>query len=273
MPTPVDYEKFIHPQDRMALKALKAIPFFDTLIKGYLSIFDEKLMRGINMASKIRLSPTQLPEYYNLLPEICDSIGIKEPEFYLEMNPLPNAYTFGDTNPFIVINSGIIDLLSKDELKAVIAHECGHILCHHVLYNSVARCVVNLGFNLFGIPDAALKPIIWGLMYWSRRSEFSSDRVAAYVMDNSETVVKTMIRLSGGGPSITDRVNIKEYLAQADEYANLLEDSKYNKLLQAYAIKEMDHPFSAVRSREINLWFDENKDDLPPKIITTGEWY
>ena len=273
MPTPIDYEKFIHPQDRMALKALKAVPLFDTVIKAYLSLYDERVQRGINMATKIRLSPTQLPEYYNLLPEICNSIGIKEPEFYLEMNPLPNAYTFGDTNPSIVINSGIIDLLSEDELKTVIAHECGHILCHHTLYKSVAHCIVNLGFSFFGIPDGALKPVIWALMYWSRRSEFSSDRVAAYVMDSSEIVTKTMIRLSGGGPSITDRVNIKEYMAQADAYANLLDESKFNKLLQADAIKDMEHPFPAVRSREINLWFNENKDDLPPKIITTGEWY
>ncbi len=258
----VDYNKFIHPQDRMAMEALKRIPLFDKVLKAYMSTFDENTLRGVNMASMIRLGPNQIPEIYNILPEICSTLGIDEPEFYLEMNPIPNAYTFGDTKPFVVVNSGLIDLLSPEELRVAIAHECGHILCHHVLYHSLAMILLRAGSGILGMTTA---PIYWALMYWCRRSEFSADRVAAYVMEDCDLVVRTMMRLSGGGQHITDSVNMAEYMKQAESYANLLDESKFNKALQAWAIKDAQHPFPGIRSLEIKKWFTENFEMLPER--------
>ena len=48
----------------------------------------EQLQTGLNMASKVRLSPTPLPHLYHILPPICELLDIKEPDFYLEMSPL-----------------------------------------------------------------------------------------------------------------------------------------------------------------------------------------
>lgn len=80
----------------------------------------------MNMASTIRLSPTQFPEIYKHLPPICERLGIQEPEFYLEMNPTPNAYTAGDTRVFIVVTSSLVEMMDDEELDAILAHECGH---------------------------------------------------------------------------------------------------------------------------------------------------
>lgn len=41
----------------------------------------EQLQYGVNMASAIRLSPSQLPKLYNRLPPICKKLGIEQPEF------------------------------------------------------------------------------------------------------------------------------------------------------------------------------------------------
>ncbi len=194
---PIDFEPFIHPTDRQALNSLKAIPLLDTVLKKYMKAVDENLLHGVNMASMIRLSRTQLPEIYGLLPEICVRLDIPEPEFYLQMDPQPNAYTAGDTRPFIVVNSGIIDLLRPEELKAVIAHECGHILCHHVLYHTLATHLLTIGTGLFSdFKNLVTAPLKWALLYWVRRSEFSADRVSAFVMQDSRVVVNTMMRLA-----------------------------------------------------------------------------
>ena len=107
-----------------------------------MSLGFEQLQYGINTASAIRLSPTQLPELYRHLPPICRVLGIKEPEFYLEMNPMPNAYTFGDTRIFITVTSGLVEMMDDEELDTVLAHECGHILCRHVLYHSIAQYIL-----------------------------------------------------------------------------------------------------------------------------------
>ena len=120
--------EFIHPEDAAALRQLESIPGFPALAKKVLELGIEKLQYGLNMASTIRLSPTQLPELYKHLPPICERLGIKEPEFYLEMNPMPNAYTSGDTRVFIVVTSGLVEMMDDEEFDAILAHECGHIL-------------------------------------------------------------------------------------------------------------------------------------------------
>ena len=119
---------FIHPEDAAALKTLKAIPALASVVKAFMNLGAEQLQTGLNLATKIKLSPRQLPKLYNLLPPICKKLDIKEPEFFLEMSPIPNAYAFGETQTAITITSGLVELMTEDELRAVVAHECGHIL-------------------------------------------------------------------------------------------------------------------------------------------------
>ena len=56
---------FIHPEDAAALRQLESIPGFPTLVKKLMSMGLEQLQYGVNMASAIRLSPSQLPKLYN----------------------------------------------------------------------------------------------------------------------------------------------------------------------------------------------------------------
>lgn len=243
---------FIHPEDAAALAQLESIPGFPMLVKKFLALGLEKLTYGINMASTIRLSSTQLPNLYNLLPPIVKMMGIKEPEFYLQMDPSPNAWTFGDTNIFVTITSGLVELLDEEELKAVIAHECGHILCRHVLYHSLAEYIIR-GLDDLGIIGGIGKPLEYAFFYWQRKSELSCDRVSSIVTD-LDTTCRVMARLSGGSIKITKDINLEEWATQADKYEDIKNDGLWNKALQIYAVSTLSHPFSAVRVREILKW-------------------
>ena len=53
---------FIHPEDAAALDALKSIPVLPQVIKSFMDLGVEQLTTGLNMASKVKLSPSQLPE-------------------------------------------------------------------------------------------------------------------------------------------------------------------------------------------------------------------
>ena len=187
---------FIHPEDAAALRQLESIPGFPTLVKKLMSMGLEQLQYGVNMASAIRLSPRQLPKLYNRLPPICKKLGIEQPEFYLSMDPNPNAWTFGDTKIFITITSGLVDMMTEEELDAVIAHECGHILCHHVLYHSIAHYVMD-GLDSLGVLGSLGAPLQYAILYWERKSELSCDR-AASIVTTPAIVASTMARLSGG---------------------------------------------------------------------------
>jgi Zn-dependent protease with chaperone function len=118
------------------------------LAKEVLNLISEKSFFIENMSGKIKLGPNQMPEIYNLLPPICEKLGIDEPELYLELNRNPNAYTFGDSMVAIVLTSGLLETFSSEEIQVIIAHECGHILCHHTLYKTIARMIL-LNGNYF----------------------------------------------------------------------------------------------------------------------------
>lgn len=241
---------FIHPEDAAALRQMENIPGFATLVKKILAIGIENLQYGVNMASSIRLSEKQLPNLYRHLPPICQKLGIKEPEFYLQMNPMPNAWTSGDTRIYITMTSGLVEMMSDEELDAIIAHECGHILCRHVLYHTVAGWLTE---GLTGVLGDLTLPIRYAILYWSRKSELSADR-AASIITSPEVVASTMARLSGGPKSITSQIDMQEWARQADEYEKIQNDGLWNKALQLSVIADLDHPFSAVRVREILKW-------------------
>ena len=246
--------EFIHPEDAAALRQLESIPGFPALVKKIMAIGFEQLQYGLNMATAIRLSPTQLPKLYNHLPPICKKLGIAEPEFYLQMDPMPNAWTFGDTKIYITITSGLVELLNDEELDAVIAHECGHILCRHVLYHSIAQYLL-IGADSLGILGSLTAPVKYAIYYWQRKSELTCDRCAA-IITSPKVVARSMARLSGGPKKITDELNLIEWARQANEYEAIKNDGLWNKALQLSVTIGQSHPFSAVRVREILKWAD-----------------
>ncbi len=254
---PIDYKPFIHPEDREAMANLEAIPLLDTVVKKHMESFTEDMMQGINLASFVRIGPRQMPDLHSILLEVCEELKITVPDFFLEMDPNPNAYTYGYTKPFVVVNSGIIDLLDRTQLKSVIAHECGHILCQHVLYHTLAASLVDAGGllgSVFGLGIVS-KPLKWALMYWVRRSEFSADRVAAYVMKDASVVARTMMHIAGGASKTVGEINLDLFLEQAEEYEKYISQSQKSKILQKWEARSHSHPYPALRAAEVLKWY------------------
>ncbi len=244
---------YYHEQDKQALDTLRAIPGFTAALKSFMKVFNENMLHGVNMSSKIRLGPKQLPKVYAYLPPICEALGIDEPEFYLEMNPAPNAYTFGDSQPAVTISSALLEYMEEDEVRAVIAHECGHIACHHVLYHTMASLLLQSGSELLGL-GVLTAPLKLALFYWERCAEFSCDRAAAICRRGSAPVVETMTRLAGGSAVLTKDISTESFLEQAELYSLHTGESLWNKTLQAIALMNRSHPFLAVRALEIKKW-------------------
>jgi Zn-dependent protease with chaperone function len=247
-------DDLIHPADRAALQSLRSVPGFGAFVAAFMKVFADEQIHGYNMARKIRLGPKQLTKLYELLPPACEVLGIAEPEFYLEMDPRPNAYAMGEARPSITITSGLVESMDEEELRAVVGHECGHIACHHMLYNTMVYYLVNVGMSMFGPMRVAAEPVKWALLFWNRRSEFSADRAGAVVMGDHRAMSTTMVRLAGGPKAITGEVDIELYMKQAEEYDRLVHDSAWDRMLQYLAVKDRSHPFCSVRAREIANW-------------------
>ena len=236
------------------MKALKAIPGFEQAIKAYMSIWNERQFRILNMSSKLRIGPEQMPQYHAMLAPICKKLGIKIPELYLELNVSPNSYTYGDTSPFIVMTTGLFETLPENLIPTVLAHECGHIACHHTMFTTLAQTILSGTAFLPGIANLVTIPMKMALAYWCRCSEFSADRAASIYDGTSEKMVEVCLRLAGYNKEIGVMGNVDAFLSQAEEYLSMRKDSAWNKTLEFLMFNQLDHPLIAVRALECKNW-------------------
>lgn len=248
---------YVHSSDRAALKALMAIPGFTAVLKAFMKVWNEKQYRIQNMSSCVRIDKNQLSEYYDMLPPICEKLRIEVPELYLELNVNPNAYTSGDTTPFIVITSGLLETLPHELIPTVLAHECGHIDCHHVLYTTMANIILHgaaTAAGIFALGNLVSFPLKVALYYWLRCSEFSADRAAILCDGSADKMIEVCLRLAGFDKDIGYSANVDAFLLQAEEYKELVNSSKWNKTLEFLMFNQYSHPLMAVRASEAKDW-------------------
>ncbi|MBR3469177.1 MAG: M48 family metalloprotease [Lachnospiraceae bacterium] len=250
----VDSMYYVHEADKAALKALQAIPGFSALMKAFMKVWNERLFRISNMSTHIRLSETQLPKYYNMLPPICEKLGIEVPELYLEMDVRPNSYTSGETKPFIVITSGLLNSVPEELIPTVLAHECGHIACHHVLYRTMGSMLLDSTRSALSyfLPHAGLLtlPLVVGFYYWMRCSELSADRAAVIVDGDAKKMSDVCLCFAGYDKEIAGAANKEEFMKQAEEYREMIKGSAWDKTLEFFSLFNESHPFTAVRALE-----------------------
>lgn len=254
----IDSGLFQHPSDKAALSALQAIPAFSQVMKAFMSFWSEKQFKLINTSTNLRLGADQMPKYYNMLPPICEKLGIDVPELYVKLDVTPNAYTYGDTNPFIVITSGMFETLPDELIPTVLAHECGHIACHHTLYTTMGRILLNTASSIIpvfsGFGDLILMPVKLAFVHWMRCSEFSADRAAAIYDNSPDKMVQACIYFAGYNKNINDNFNVEAFLRQAEEYRALAKDNALNSAMDTLLFMERSHPLNAVRALEVREW-------------------
>ena len=250
----IDAKFFMHDSDKIALQALQAIPGFTQLFKAFMKVWSERQFRIQNMSTNLRISEKQLSKYYNMLPPICEKLGIEVPELYLELDVVPNAYTAGDSKPFIVITSGLLETMPEKLIPTVLAHECGHIVCHHCLYTTMGQFILSEAVALLGLDGLAILPIQMAFSYWMRCSELSADRAAALCDGSADNIVEMCLRFAGFDKDIAGEINVDEFMSQANDYQQMINDSKWDRTLEFMMLGNIDHPLNAVRAKECFEW-------------------
>ncbi|HEX7993854.1 MAG TPA: M48 family metallopeptidase, partial [Streptosporangiaceae bacterium] len=121
-----------HPADRSALVALRKLTGFDVILRNLAGLFSDRSLRLMFLASSVRASEQQFPQLYQMLLDgayVLDMPNV--PELFISQNPLVNAMALGTDKPFIVITTGLVDLMDAEESRFVIGHELGHVLSGH----------------------------------------------------------------------------------------------------------------------------------------------
>jgi len=259
--------EFYHPQDKLYLEKVKAVKGFDFLVSKFFEYGIEKIFYVVNITDNIKISEEQFPKLHGLLLEACKILDMNPPEFYVDQDPVVNAYTTGVEKPFICITSGLIQLMNEDEIMAIIGHELGHIKCGHILYQMMARCLkvlmeivgsVTLGFGKFIGVGLEL-----ALLQWSRKAELSADRAGLLVVQDRDIMMNALMKIAGGAASHLTQINREAILKQAEEAKAI--DSKadvkgYIERTGKFLINLFrTHPFPIVRSKEVYDWAESEQ--------------
>ena len=226
------------------------------MVRSLLGGATEDFLYLNNIAASVLIGENQLPYIHKLLVEACQILDLEVPQLYLKQHPAPNAYTMAvrGKKPFIVVHTSLVDLLTPEELQAVIAHELGHLKCEHGVYLTLANIIVLATAGLIpGFGNAIAQNLQAQMLQWLRCAEFSCDRAALLVSQDPKTVISVLMKLSGGSPLLAPLLNVDAFLAQARDY-EAIGNTNFGKMLTASQTEQLSHPVPVLRAKEIDLW-------------------
>jgi len=162
-------------------------------------------------------------DLFHFIQSLCKEKGMKFPRIGILNDGAPQAFTYGHIpdNARIVISRGILELLSPDEAKAVIAHEMGHALHWDMFLMTVAQLVPLVLYYIYGSlirvkskgdkdKDAGLKAFIavsafllyviteYIVLGFSRTREYHADRFAGEVTKEPSHLASALVKIAYG---------------------------------------------------------------------------
>lgn len=127
----------------------------------------------LKMAGAVPVDKMKEPYLYNTIEGVSMAAGIPTPKMYIIENPVPNAFATGRNpeNGVVAVTRGLLDLMNREELEGVIAHEIGHIKNYDILYATIVAVMAGV---LVFLSQMTLRSMFWGGMMGRRNSRSSS---------------------------------------------------------------------------------------------------
>jgi heat shock protein HtpX len=179
---------------------------------------------ALKMAGAREVSPEDAPELHQLVDELATYARLPKPKVAIIDSPSPNAFATGrdDKHAVIAVTTGIMGVLSRDELAGVLAHELGHVKNKDILVSSIAATVAGaitmlanmaqwaLIFGGFGRSDddeggnpfamllmIIVAPIAATIIHLaiSRSREYGADATGAAIHGNPESLARALEKL------------------------------------------------------------------------------
>ena len=173
----------------------------------------------------------QAPQYYEIMEDLTMRADMPMPKLYISPNPQPNAFATGrnPNNAAVAVTVGLLERMTWDEVRGVLAHELAHIRNRDILIGSVAAAIgmtITFAANMVmwgaifrgGSRDrnpigelafALLAPIAAMVIQAaiSRSREFQADASAAKLIGSGEPLARALEKLEQGAHAIPVNVN------------------------------------------------------------------
>jgi heat shock protein HtpX len=182
--------------------------------------FSDKL--ALMMSGAQEVSPTEAPDLHRMVAAVARQAGVPMPRVYIIPQEQPNAFATGrdPQHAAVAVTEGLLQVMSREELEAVLAHEMAHVKHRDILISSIAATVAGAismlprMFYFFGPGDRRdddgggilgmlaamiIAPIAAMLIQLaiSRAREFEADAGAARITGNPLALASALQRLEG----------------------------------------------------------------------------
>lgn len=159
------------------------------------------------------------PEFYGIVERLARNAGLPMPRVYLIDTQAPNAFATGRNpeNAAVAATTGLLSMLSREEVAGVMAHELGHVRNRDTLIMTMVATiagaismVANFGMFFGGHgenrlhPLAAIAAVIMApfaamivQMAISRTREFGADRAGAEISGNPRALASALAKIAG----------------------------------------------------------------------------
>ncbi|MBR1649089.1 MAG: zinc metalloprotease HtpX [Alphaproteobacteria bacterium] len=157
------------------------------------------------------------PVMYDIIKRLSSEAGLPMPKIYVVPDKVPNAFATGRDakHSAVAATSGLLELMSREELEGVLAHEMSHVRHHDILISTIAAifagAIAMLGNfarvnssaknqnrnALIMLLGAVLMPIAASIiqMSISRTREYKADEGAARLTKHPEWLMSALYKL------------------------------------------------------------------------------
>ncbi|MCX7994491.1 MAG: M48 family metalloprotease [candidate division WOR-3 bacterium] len=170
--------------------------------------------------------PEEFRQLHNVVEEVAIAAGVPKPKVYITPSPAPNAFATGRNpqNASIAVTTGLLEIMNRQELQGVIAHEMAHIRNYDVLLMTIVATIGGLivllrdfflrsfmfsgrkkstrGSSggiliLIGLVLAIIAPIFVALIRAaiSRQREYLADASGAYITRYPQGLAQALVKL------------------------------------------------------------------------------
>ncbi|MEO0122881.1 MAG: M48 family metalloprotease [candidate division WOR-3 bacterium] len=90
--------------------------------------------------------PEEFKQLHNVVEEVAIAAGVPKPKVYITPSPAPNAFATGRNpqNAAVAVTTGLLEIMNREELQGVIAHEMAHIRNYDILLMTVVAAIGGL---------------------------------------------------------------------------------------------------------------------------------
>ena len=170
------------------------------------------------------VSESELPEVHAIVADLARKAGLPKPKVAVVNTRIPNAFATGrsPSASTVAVTTGLLRILDRDEVEAVLGHEMSHIAHRDVMVITMASFIATLAWfvmrmamfmGMWGYSDRdrndlaplvlfAISSLIWLISFLliralSRYREYAADMGSALLTRKPEKLISALLKISG----------------------------------------------------------------------------